>query len=109
MDMSIDNKRKYRREDESTYSEVVLQIQDGLRFSHVVALVVDSSSGGAQFVTDVHEAVKKGSMVLIETHVGDPPKRTVIEGRIAWVLDEAGKLLFGCQYLAPQKEKAQFP
>jgi hypothetical protein len=103
----MEGNRKDKRTDGKTYSEVSLVIQDGFMSHRVLPTLVDSSPGGAQFITDSNENIKVGLTALIHCVSEPDKKQAVIEAEIMWVRDEAGKVLFGCKFLNPEHQKFQ--
>ncbi len=103
----MDKKRKHDRKEGKTYSEMSIVIQDGFMSHQIIPKLVDFSSSGAQFIADRNENIKVGLTALIHTFAGTPPEKHVIEAKIVWVSDEAGKVLFGCQFLEPLTEAFQ--
>ncbi|VAX18142.1 hypothetical protein MNBD_NITROSPINAE03-697 [hydrothermal vent metagenome] len=101
----MESKRSHQRTEGRTYSEISIIIQDGLMSHKIIPTLVDSSPGGAQFITDRNENIKTGLTALIHC-VSEPDKdKNVIESEIIWVRQEMGKVLFGCKFLSPEHQE----
>jgi len=103
----MESKRKNQRTNGKTYCEVSLVIQDGFMSHRILPTLVDSSPGGAQFITDRNENIKVGLTALIHCVSKQGKKHNVIESEVMWVRDEAGKVLFGCKFLGSEQQEFQ--
>jgi len=101
----MESKRTHKRTEGRTYSEISIIIQDGLMSHKIIPTLVDSSPGGAQFITDRNENIRTGLTTLIHYVSEQDQTKNIIESEIIWVRYEEGKVLFGCKFLSPEHQE----
>ncbi len=98
------NKRRAERSDDGVHCRPTVTIQLGMKQRVLTPKLIDHSTTGVQFQDYIQDEVLQDRTAIIELWFGDPPKKHVVEGRIAWIELYGGMMSFGCEFFDEQPQ-----